>query len=255
MWGIHGTRNGGASPATKRVPARLLGVAAGAAGAFVLGWGGYAAATWLGYGHRRGDGHGRADALLDRFIPDYEAGDRHEVRVAAPAEFAYEALAKMDLESIPLVHAIFAARAKILGAAPDAPELPRGLLASTLALGWGVLGQVPGREIAVGAVTRPWEADVRFHPLAPERFREFREPGWVKIVWTLEAEPLGPAECIARTRVRVQTTDAEARARFRRYWSVFSPGIRLIRRLSLPVVKATAERRYRESLALHPAPV
>jgi len=252
MQGIHGTRNGGASSARRRVPARLLGVAAGA---FALGWGGYAAVTWLGYGHRRRDGRGPADALLDRFIPDYETGDRHQIRVAAPAGIAFEALKEADLESVPLVHAIFAARAKILGAGRDAPELPRGVLASTLALGWGVLDQVPGRAIAVGAVTKPWEADVRFHPLAPERFRGFSEPGWVKIVWTLEAEPLGPSSCIARTRVRVQTTDAVARARFRRYWSVFSPGIRLIRRLSLPVVKAAAERRYRELPAPQPAPV
>jgi hypothetical protein len=34
---------------------------------------------------------------------------------------------------------------------------------------------------------------------------------------------------------------------FRRYWSIFSPGILLIRREALRVVRAEAERRYRES--------
>lgn len=252
MLAVDGTRNGKPARARKRVPARVLGVAASAAGAFALGWGGYAAVTWLGYGHRRRNGREAADALLDRFIPEYEAGDRHEIRVAAPAELAYEALKETDLESIPLVHAIFAARAAILGAGADAGALPRGLLASTLAMGWGVLAEVPGREIVVGAVTKPWEADVVFHAVAPERFRDFDEPGWVKIAWTLEAVPVGAAESIARTRVRVRTTDAEARARFRRYWAVFSPGIHLIRRLSLPVVKTAAERRFRESPATHP---
>jgi hypothetical protein len=242
MFGNHHERNG--HGARTRVPATLLGVAAGAAGAFALGWGGYAAVTWLGYGRRHPDGE---DALLDRFIPEWEAGDRHEIRVAAPAEFAYAALKETDLESIPLVHAIFAARAKILGAESDTPPPTRGLLASTLAIGWGVLDEVPGREIAVGAITKPWEADVTFHALPPERFRDFDEPGWVKIVWTLEAEPVDETESVARTRVRVRTTSADARARFRRYWSIFSPGIRLIRRLSLPVVRATAEGRYRES--------
>ncbi|HEX6746525.1 MAG TPA: hypothetical protein VF092_04460 [Longimicrobium sp.] len=242
----NGGRNGTSAHARKHRPARLL---AGAAGAFALGWGGYAAATWLRYGHhRRNGGAGKGESILiDTFIPEYEVGDRHEIRVAAPAEFALEALKETDLESIPLVHAIFKARALILGTEADASELPRGLLTSTLAMGWGVLAEVPGREIVVGAVTKPWEADVTFHALEPETFRGFNEPGWVKIVWTLEAEPIGPEASIARTRVRVRTTDARARAKFRRYWSVFSPGIRLVRRLSLPVVKAAAERRFLES--------
>jgi hypothetical protein len=246
------SRNGNG---TQRHSARVLaGVAGAAAGAFALGWGGYAAVTWLGYGRWRGNGKEPASILIDGFIPEYETGDLHEIRVAAPAEFALEALKEMDLQSIPLVHAIFRAREVILGAEPDGRELPRGILASTLAIGWGVLAQAPGREIVVGAVTKPWEADVVFHALPPETFREFDEPGWVKIVWTLEAEPTGDAESIARTRVRVLTTGAEARARFRRYWAIFSPGIHLIRRLSLPVVKAAAERRYRESRALKPVP-
>jgi hypothetical protein len=244
MFGI--VHAGKGESARTRVPARLLGAAASAAGVLALGWGGYAAATWLGYGRRNGHA---PDALLDRFIPGFEAGDRHEIRVAAPPELALQALKEMELESIPLVHAIFRARALILGAGPEAREVPRGLLASTLAMGWGVLAEAPGRAVVVGAVTKPWEADVEFHAVPAERFRDFAEPGWVKIVWTLEAEPLGPAESIARTRVRVATTDAGARSRFRRYWSLFSPGIRLIRRLALPRVKAAAERRYRESRA------
>ncbi len=240
----NGGRNGKAARARQHRPARLL---AGAAGAFVLGWGGYVAATWLRYGHHRRNGGAGKGESIDTFIPEYEVGDRHEIRVAAPAEYVLAALKETDLESIPLVHAIFKARSLILGGEADAAELPHGLLASTLAMGWGVLAEVPGREIVVGAVTKPWEADVAFHALEPEQFRDFGEPGWVKIVWTLEAEPVGPEASIARTRVRVQTTDAGARAKFRRYWSVFSPGIRLIRRLSLPVVKAAAERRFLES--------
>ena len=239
-----GALDGRDGRAKKHRPARLL---AGAAGAFALGWGGYAAAAWLRYGHHRRSGGAGEGGLIDTFIPEYEVGDRHEIRVAAPAEYTLEALKATDLESIPLVHAIFKARAVILGAEAEATDLPRGILASTLAMGWGVLAEVPGREIVVGAVTKPWEAEVTFHALEPETFRDFDEPGWVKIVWTLEAEPAGPESSVARTRVRVRTTDAAARAKFRRYWSVFSPGIKLIRRLSLPVVKAAAERRFLES--------
>ena len=47
------------------------------------------------------------------------------------------------------------------------------------------------------------------------------------------------------TETRVATTDKYARERFRRYWAVVSPGVRLIRVEGLRVVRADAERRYR----------
>lgn len=247
MLGMHVARKGRDGGVNGRVATRLLAGAATGLGAVALGWGGYAAVTWLRYGTRRADAP--PDALLDRFIPEFEAGDVHQVRVAAPAEIALQALKEMDLDAIPLVHAIFRARELILASEPAEAGMPRGILASTVAMGWGVLAEEPGREVVVGAVTRPWEADVTFHALSPDAFRDYAEPGWVKIAWTLQAEPAGPAESIARTEVRVTTTDAVARSRFRRYWAVFSPGIHLIRRLALPRVRDEAERRYRESTA------
>lgn len=60
------------------------------------------------------------------------------------------------------------------------------------ALGWGVLHDDPGREVVMGAVTRPWEADVVFRALAPDAFASFAEPGYAKVVWALRADPLGP---------------------------------------------------------------
>ena len=53
---------------------------------------------------------------------------------------------------------------------------PRGLLALVKTLGWGVLAEIPGREIVMGAVTQPWMADVVFRPLPPGEFAAFHEP-------------------------------------------------------------------------------
>jgi hypothetical protein len=58
-------------------------------------------------------------------------------------------------------------------------------------------------------------------------------------------DPLGPAESTFRTETRAVATDSGARARFRRYWSILSPGIILIRWLSLGPLKVEAERRAR----------
>jgi hypothetical protein len=60
-----------------------------------------------------------------------------------------------------------------------------------------------------------WEATVVFRGLAPDEFTAFHEPGYVKIVWTLRADPVGSCESIFRTETRVATTDPTARKRFR----------------------------------------
>ncbi len=120
---------------------------------------------------------------------------------------------------------------------------PRELLPLVQSLGWGVLKEVPGREVVVGAVTKPWEANVVFRALPPDDFAKFHEPGWVKIAWTLRADPVGAEESVFRTETRVVTTDRAARAKFRRYWAFVSAGIVLIRWMMLGPVKAEAERR------------
>ena len=110
-------------------------------------------------------------------------------------------------------------------------------------IGWGVLAEEPGREIVLGAVTQPWLADVVFRALPPEEFAAFHDPNYAKIVWTLRADSVGPAESVFRTETRAVATDLVARAKFRRYWSFLSPGIILIRWASLAPLKADAERR------------
>ena len=118
-------------------------------------------------------------------------------------------------------------------------------------LGWAVLSEVPGREIVLGAVTRPWVANPIFRPLPAHEFAGFHEPGFARIVWTLRADPISPTESVARTETRVATTDQSARAAFRLYWSLVSPGIELIRRISLQLVKKEAERRMRAARQDH----
>jgi hypothetical protein len=149
----------------------------------------------------------------------------------------------MNLDNSGVVRAIFRGRELLMRAKADERDKPQSLLSEVLSLGWGVLAEMPGREIVIGAVTRPWEANVRFRSIPPADFAAFEEPRYVKIVWNLSVESLGPSASVFRTETRVSTTDAYARKRFRQYWAAFSPGIRLIRRQSLGIVKAAAEQR------------
>ena len=181
--------------------------------------------------------------FLDRFLPAYDVFERHQIHVRAPADVTLVAAREQDLMHQPLIRTIFKTRELVLRAIPDQRPRPRGLLAATQALGWGVLADVPDREVVVGAVTRPWEPNVTFRALPAAEFATFSQPGFVKIAWTLRADPVDDETSIFRTETRAAATDATARARFRRYWALVSPGIALIRRLSLGPLKRDAERR------------
>ena len=157
----------------------------------------------------------------------------------------FGALMDMDLEDSALIRAIFKGRELLMGAEPDTKTTARSLVETTKALGWVVLAEVPGHEIVMGAVTRPWEADVTFRGIPAEHFAAFDEPDYVKIVWTLRADGVSPMRSIARTETRAVATDAPARRKFRGYWARFSPGIILIREMSLCLVRKEAERRVR----------
>lgn len=203
--------------------------------------------TWLQYGHPPSPDIDETDPWLDKFIPSYEVVERHHVRVAAPAAIAVAAACDMDLAQSPIIRGIFKTRELILGAKNEKARSPRTLLAWAKELGWAVLAEIPDREVVLGAVTRPWDANPVFRPLPPQEFAGFREPGFAKIVWTLRADPINATESIARTETRVATTDQAARKAFRRYWSLVSPGVEVIRWLSLRLVQREAEGRVRRS--------
>lgn len=231
-------------------------IAAAGAAAFFGGWAAVGTLTWLRYGHQRRD-LGSAGPI-DLFVPDPEVDECHEVHVDAPADVTFATAARLDLQASPVNAAVVWLRtlpARLRGEEVRHAAASDGLVAETRALGWGELASDPGRELVMGAVCQPWEGEVVFRPLPPERFAAFDEPGYAKIVWTLEVEPAGENACTFRTRTRVVTTDAEARRQFRRYWSIFSPGILLIRLEILRMLRSAARRTaLTSSAAPRPAP-
>ena len=228
--------------------ARILRYAAAAAGAGLAGFGAYAAVAWARYGHADPRRHPR-DELLDRFLPEPEVDEYHQLKVRAPTAITFAAAKQMDIQASPVVKGIFWLRAipALARGEPVRPQGPRGIVAETLGMGWGVLAEVPDREIVIGAYTQPWHQHVTFRPLPPQEFASFREPGYVKIVWRLAAEPAGPGESVFITRTRVAATDPESRKKFRRYWAPMSAGIILIRYAGLPLVRKQAERQARQA--------
>jgi hypothetical protein len=217
-----------------------LATGAGAAGASIV------AANWLRYGHvepARGDA---ADPLLDRFMPEPEVADRHAVDIEAPADITMAAAKQMQLDDSRIVRAIFKARQLIMrGSMPDEAAGPtKGLAEAMTEIGWAVLADTPN-EVVFGAVTKPWDANPVFRPIPADQFAGFAEPDFVKILWTLRSDARPDGGSTFRTDTRAIATDRGARKKFRLYWSVLSPGIKLIRTAMIPIVKDAAERAWR----------
>jgi hypothetical protein len=233
---------------TYRIPARAtwLGGAVGVAAAAYLAQAGW---TWLRFGAVAPADGADAEPLLDFFMPAYDIVERHHVRLEAPADVALAAAADVDLLQSPLARAVFTLRELALGGEPDTRAHPRALREQMQSIGWDVLAEVPGREIVFGAVAKPWDADPGFRPVGSAFFAGFDEPGYVKIIWTLRADPADGGACVFRTETRAAATDPASRARFRRYWAFVAPGVRLIRRAMLDPIRREAERRARLSRA------
>ena len=231
---------------TMRLTATAIGVAAAAYATYVF-------VTWRQYGRPAPAPPDEQDVALDHFMPLYDIAERHSVRVAASAAKTFAAARQIDLLGHPAVRAIVRAREIVLGAGHEPASPSRGLIEDMQSLGWVVLAETPGREIVMGAITRPWESNVRFTGVPGNAFAEYAPADSVKIAWTLRADPIDASRSVFRTETRAVATDPAARAKFRRYWALLSPGILLIRRVTLTQVRRAAERRESSCYCAHPS--
>jgi hypothetical protein len=222
---------------------------AGAGYAAVVAW------NRLRYGTLSAAQQPWGSTLLDRFIPDPEVIEHHHISVDAPAEVVLSTAKRMRLLESPAIRAVIRLRELAMGGEPDTRPHPAPLLEQMQSIGWVVLAERAGREVALGAVTQPWVAAPVFRSIPAGEFATFAEPGFVKITWTLGADPIDDTHSVFRTETRVCTTDAEARDRFRKYWSYVAPGVALIRLALLRPLKHEAERRFRVERSLEIAEV
>jgi hypothetical protein len=184
--------------------------------------------------------------LIDTYLPKYDERSYHEARVAADRATAFAALRALDLEQSLIVRTLFAIRSfpsRFRGheRAVNSPRVARPFVDSMVDIGWVILEEAPGQEIVAGTVTQPWEATVRFRGLSPSEFVAFEEPGFTKIVWNLAARESDGGAMIS-TETRVLATSPGARRRFRRYWLLVRPGVKLIRRIALGKVRRELRR-------------
>ena len=189
------------------------------------------------------------DSLLDELIPNPEVAEHHQIDINAPADVVMATAKDLELLKSPVIRAILKVRELALGGEPDKRDHPTALIDQMQSIGWVVLAERPGREMVLGAVTQPWQAAPVFRSVPAVEFRNFAEPGYVKIAWTLRADPTSETRSTFHTETRVCTTDASARRRFRNYWSFVAPGVEVIRMAMLSPLRRAAEQRVARNAA------
>lgn len=172
---------------------------------------------------------------LDRLIPLPALVEVDSIDLGVPPAHTWEVVRHADLALSPLVRALFAVRAlpaRIGGRAPQPSELRLDTLTSSAEEpGFQVLADDGRSEVTVGAIGKVWHLQIPFvHVRDAEAFQAFAEPGYVKVAWALRVSPRGDSGSTITVEVRVDATDADSWARFRRYFALIGPGSHFIRR-------------------------
>ena len=78
---------------------------------------------------------------------------------------------------------------------------------------------------------KPWQpvASRSGEAVTAERFAGFGEPGFAKIAESTRVDRYGDRSSIVIVESRVALTDEDSRRRFRRYWLMMSPFMKLMR--------------------------
>ncbi len=188
--------------------------------------------------------------LLDQFIPQYDHAIVYSQVFRAPPQKCFEALVSMDILQIPVIRLLM--RARLLpqrvadavwrrGAEAREVSWPATFRVRDLgAVGWIKLGERPGAELVFGVVGKPWQPASRSwqSAAAAEQFAGFDEPGFAKIAESTRVDPYGDRFSIVTVESRVALTDEDSRRRFRRYWLMMGPFMKLMR----PTIMRALER-------------
>jgi hypothetical protein len=172
--------------------------------------------------------------ILDTLIPHPRLCEIDRVDLAPPPAVVWQRLRHGALPQSMATRALFALRAAIGGwraaaRPPDAITLD-GMTSSPARPGFQVLAEIPGSEVAVGAVGQFWRLNIPFvHVDGATAFDAFALPDTAKVAWAIRVSPRGGGSHV-ELEVRVDATDERAWRRFRRYFLVIGPASRFIRR-------------------------
>jgi len=148
--------------------------------------------------------------------------------VNAKQETAWELARHYDMSSVPWIRFLFNLRtiADLFHPDKSAPHDKRiGLdQIGENDNGFMIIHEIPGKEVVVGAIGKFWHVDIPFEKIAPDKFRNFDEPGWGKLAWSITVEPYSTGSTVA-FELRTTATDYDrlekAEYLLSYYWNFF----------------------------------
>ena len=184
--------------------------------------------------------HPTGMSRLEEFAPAYEFNEVHRIRIRAPRIRIYRSFKEVTAGEITLFRTLTwirrfgrAGPEGILNAPSHEP-----LLDVATRTGFLLLAEDPEREIVVGTVVIAPRGVKK--PSTPEQFKELVAPGVAKAVMNFQIDDAGDGAWLVSTETRVHATDASARRRFARYWTVIRPASGFIRRMWLRAIRRRA---------------
>jgi hypothetical protein len=184
--------------------------------------------------------------LLDVHLPTYDVVLTEHLVIQADPQVVFAAAKNFDFltTKAPLVTALMTLRSVPSRLSGRPVVTPHTLLLAKgpdALPGWLHLGEIPGREVAFGAVGNFWKADIEWHDVPAEAFTAFAEPGWGKIACHLLVRPDGPGRAILTYECRTATTDLTSRVKMARYWWLIRPFVTYILRAVLRTIQGNVE--------------
>jgi hypothetical protein len=167
--------------------------------------------------------------LIDRFMPSFDAVERHAVTVAADPARVYAAIRTTDLTRSWVVRVLLAMR--------GLRRARKVTIDSPLLEAFQVIDEDPPRELLIALEGPFWY--LLCQPRAVGR-NEPQAPGTARAAWNFRVEASHGGARLS-TETRVHCADAASRRKFRVYWFFVRPFSGIIRRFMLRAIRDEAE--------------
>jgi hypothetical protein len=182
---------------------------------------------------------------LDEWMPRWQVGERHVLKIAAPPAKVFAAIHEVRADEILLFRTLTAIR-RCGGTGPEsilnAPE-EKPLLDVATQTTFILLEDEPPRELVVGTVIAAPRAARESGRLEPDLFRKTLPSGVVLATMNFLVTPAEDGGSTVATETRVSANSTAALRRFGIYWRLIHPGSDIIRRMWLRAIAVRAEDR------------
>ena len=185
--------------------------------------------------------------IIDRFMPVFDAVERHEITIEAAPDQVLRHLWEFDFGSIPLVKILLGLRG--LPAylfKPQTRNLSRQPMTLDALKNFGFVELVidHDNEVVLGVTGKFWQPVNNIESTTSTDYRAPVPPGLARAIWNFSVSPTSPGTILA-TETRIHCGDRSSRWKFRSYWCLVRPFSGLVRILILRAIRRSCETRGR----------